>query len=354
MPHFGLTQRAASLFPPSSIAMISKFHRPAGVSRRAALTALTGAALVAASPLAQANTFPTKPITIVVGFPAGGAADLLARLVAERLGSLYQQPVIVENKPGAGSTLGAAFVAKAPADGHTLLLGVTASQTIAPSIYPKLPYSADKDFAPITLLAQIPVALVVHPSLDAGNPADLVKLARKASSPMAFASSGAGAIPHLTAEVFKSTQKLDLMHIPYRGAAPAMTDLISGRVHIMFDHLPTVLPHIKTGKLRALGVASNTRAQAVSDLPTLTEAGVPGVEVSSWFGLLAPAGTPPEIIKQLNADVVKLINQPASAEKFVAMGAERLTGTPEAFASVIRADTLKWTRIVKETGAKLE
>jgi tripartite-type tricarboxylate transporter receptor subunit TctC len=301
----------------------------------------------------MAASFPTKPMRIVAGFPPGGAADLLARLVAERLGAIYPQPVVVENKPGAGATLGAAYVAQAPADGHTLLLGVTASQSIAPAIYPKLPYSAQDDFAPVTLLAQIPVALVVHPSLAATSPAELVELARK-SGPLSFASSGNGAIPHLTAELFKSSQGLNMVHVPYRGAAPAMTDLLAGRVPVMFDHLPSVLPHIRAGRLRALGIAGTARAQALPDLPTLTESGIPGVEPASWFGLLAPARTPAAIVRQLNTDVVGQLALAEVAERFATMGAERLTSSPEAFASVIRADTLKWGLVVKATGAKAD
>ncbi len=323
----------------------------AGPSRRQLLAALA-ATTAAAHPLARAAAFPSKPIRIVAGFPAGGSADLLARLVAERLGTLYDQPIVVENRPGAGSTVAAGYVAKAPADGHTLFLGVTATQTIAPSFYPQLPYDAGKDFAPITMLAQIPVALVVHPALAARTPQELVTLARNAASPLDFASSGNGAIPHLTAELFKSSQSLNMVHVPYRGAAAAMADLLAGRVQVMFDHLPSVLPHIQSGRLRALGIAGGARAAALPDLPTLTEAGVPGVEVSSWFGLLAPAGTPAAVVRQLNADVVAQIAQPAVTERFALMGAEALTSSPEAFASVIRADTLKWARIVKVTGAK--
>ena len=329
--------------------------RSEGVSRRTLLSALACCASGAAvHPLARGATFPGKPIRIVAGFPAGGSADLLARVLAERLGSLYDQPVVVENRPGAGGTVAAGFVAKAPADGHTLLLGVTASQTIAQSVYPKLPYAADTDFAPVTLLAQIPVALVVHPSVAARTPKELVALARQSATPLSFASSGNGAIPHLTAELFKLSQSVQMVHVPYRGAAPAMTDLLAGRVPVMFDHLPSVLPHIAAGRLRALGIAGNTRAQALPDLPTLAEAGVPGVEVSSWFGLLAPGGTPRALIEQLNADVLGQIERPEVAVKFAAMGAERVTSSPQAFASVIRADTLKWARIVRATGARAD
>ena len=326
-----------------------------GVSRRTIVTALACCAAGAGvHPLARAAVFPTKPMRIVAGFPPGGAADLLARVVAERLGSIYSEPVVVDNKPGAGGTVAAGFVSKSPPDGHTLLLGVTASQTIAPAIYPSLAYSAQSDFAPVTLLAQIPVALVVHPSIAARNPKELVALARLSSPQLAFASSGSGAIPHLTAELFKASQSVQMVHVPYRGAAPAMTDLLSGRVPVMFDHLPSVLPHIKSGRLRALGVAGSTRAQALPDLPTLTEAGIAGVEVSSWFGLLAPAGTPQAVVKQLHEDVAAQLQLPDVATRIALLGAERMTSTPDAFAAVIRADSVKWARIVKATGARAD
>ena len=326
-----------------------------GVSRRTMVTALASCAAGAGvHPLTRAAVFPAKPMRIVAGFPPGGAADLLARVVAERLGSIYSEPVVVDNKPGAGGTVAAGFVSKSAPDGHTLLLGVTASQTIAPAIYPSLAYSAQSDFAPVTLLAQIPVVLVVHPSVAARTPKELVALARLASPQLSFASSGSGAIPHLTAELFKASQSVQMVHVPYRGAAPAMTDLLSGRVPVMFDHLPSVLPHIKAGRLRALGVAGSTRAQALPDLPTLTEAGIAAVEVSSWFGLLAPAGTPQAVVKQLHEDVVGQLQLPDVAARIALMGAERVTSSPDAFAAVIRADTFKWARIVKATGARAD
>lgn len=328
-------------------------HLP--LARRRLLQSL-GIALLGASTgeTAFAAGYPAKPVRLVAGFPPGGAADLLARVLAERLGTVYDQPFLVDNRPGAGGSVGAAVVAKAAPDGYTLLLGVTASQTIAPSIYPALPYKAEADFAPISMLAQIPVCLVVNPSVDAHTPAQLVALAKAARPPLAFASSGNGAIPHLTAELFKKSQGVQMEHIPYRGAAPAMTDLLSGRVQLMFDHLPSVLPHIKAGRLRALGIAGSSRAQALPDLPTLTEQGVPGVEVSSWFGLLAPAGTPKAVIDQLNADAIRLLSTDIAAQRLAAIGAEGVTSSPESFARVIRADTIKWARIVKETGAKAD
>lgn len=336
----------------TALSTLSRLDRRTLLRNGAAVAFALGAGPLAGT--AHAAAYPGKPVRLVAGFPPGGSADLLARLLADRLGTIYNQPLVVDNRPGAGGSVGAAAVAKSPADGYSLLLGVTASQTIAPAIYQALPYRAEADFVPITLVAQIPVALVVHPSLDVHTPAQLAALARSAQVPLAYASSGNGAIPHLTAELFKKSQHVPMEHIPYRGAPAAMADLLAGRVPVMFDHLPSVLPHIRAGKLRALGIAGSARAHALPDLPTLNEQGVPGVEVSSWFGLLAPAGTPVAIVNQLNADVVHLLNTEEARQRLAAMGAEGLTSSPESFARVIHSDTIKWARIVMETGAKAD
>jgi tripartite-type tricarboxylate transporter receptor subunit TctC len=302
----------------------------------------------------SADGYPSKPVRIVVGFPPGGAADLIARLAAERLGTAYKQSFVVENRPGAGSTIGAAVVAHAPADGYTLLLGVTASQTIAPSIYSSLPYNAAKDFAPISLLATIPVALVENPAVPARDAKEFVEYARKANPPLAFASSGIGAIPHLTAEIFQRAENVKMLHVPFKGASPAMTELLADRVQVMFDHLPSVLPSIRAGKLRVLGIAGTQRAAALPDVPTLAEAGVPGVAVRSWFGLLAPAGTPTAIVDKLNQELRAQFATPEAVQALAAMGAEPTTSTPQGFADIIGADTKQWADIVHATGVKAE
>ncbi|ALM85372.1 tripartite tricarboxylate transporter substrate binding protein [Bordetella sp. N] len=317
-------------------------------------SALLGASLPMQAAYAQEAAYPAKPVKIVVGFPPGGAADLIARLVAERLGSALHQSFVVENRAGAGSTIGAGVVARAEPDGYTLLLGVTASQTIAPSIYSGLSYDSAKAFAPVAMLATIPVALVVNPDVPAKTPKELVDLARHANPALTFASSGIGAIPHLTAEIFQQAQGVKMLHVPFKGAAPAMTDLLSGRVQIMFDHLPSVLPSIRSGKLRVLGIAGSKRAAALPDVPTLAEAGVEGVQVRSWFGLLAPAGTPQPIVDKLNAEVVKAFATPEARKALAAMGAEADTTSPQAFADIIKADTAQWAAIVKKTGVKAE
>ena len=318
------------------------------------LVARMAFSLLVAATLAQAQTYPSKPVKIIAGFPPGGAADLLARVVADKLSALLGQTFVVENRPGAGGTIGADAVAKAAPDGYTLLLGAAASQTIAPAIYKSLPYDAAKDFKPVALVATIPVTLVVHPSVAANNVRELVAVMKAASAPMQYASSGSGAIPHLAGELFQLSQGVKLVHVPYKGAPLAMSDLLSGRVQLMFDNLPTVLAHIRSGKLRALAVAGTKRARALPDLPTLAEAGVPNAEVGSWFGVLAPAGTPDAIVGALTREIGKALAADDAKGRLDAMGAEPTYLTPEEFARLIRADTEKWARLVKATGAQAD
>ncbi len=318
------------------------------------LVARMAFSLLVATTLAQAQTYPAKPVKIIAGFPPGGAADLLARVVGDKLSAALGQSFVVENRPGAGGTIGADAVAKAIPDGYTLLLGAAASQTIAPAIYKSLPYDAAKDFKPVALVATIPVTLVVHPSVAANNVRELVAVMKAASAPMQYASSGSGAIPHLAGELFQLSQGVKLVHVPYKGAPLAMSDLLSGRVQLMFDNLPTVLAHIRSGKLRALAVAGAKRARALPDLPTLAEAGVPNAEVGSWFGVLAPAGTPDSIVGTLTREIGKALAADDAKGRLDAMGAEPTYLTPEEFARLIRADTEKWARLVKATGAQAD
>jgi tripartite-type tricarboxylate transporter receptor subunit TctC len=319
-----------------------------------------GAALVAAlvlavaAPLVVAQSYPAKAVRVVAGFPPGGAADLLARVVADKLSVAMGHPFVVENRPGAGGTIGADAVAKAAPDGYTLLLGVTASQTIAPSIYKSLAYDPARDFKPVALVATIPVVLVVHPSVPAQNARELVAIAKAAAAPMQYASSGSGSIPHLAGELFQLSQGVKLQHVPYKGAPLAMSDLLAGRVQLMFDNLPTVLPHIRSGKMRALAVAGNRRARALPDLPTLAEAGVPNVDVGSWFGVLAPAGTPDAIVAALSREIARAVSADDAKGRMDAMGAEPAYLPPEEFARLIRAETEKWAKLVKATGAQAD
>ncbi len=318
------------------------------------LFAIALAAVTLAAPPGIAQTYPAKPVRIIAGFPPGGAADLLARVVADKLSAALGQSFVVENRPGAGGTIGADAVAKAAPDGYTLLLGVTASQTIAPSIYKSLPYDAARDFKPVALVATIPVTLVVHPSVPANTAREFVALAKAAPAPMQYASSGSGAIPHLAGELFQLSQGVKLQHVPYKGAPLAMSDLLAGRVQLMFDNLPTVLAHIRSGKLRALAVAGDKRARALPDLPTLAEAGVPGVEVGSWFGVLAPGGTPDAIVAALTREIGKAVAADDAKARMEAMGAEPAYLASGDFARLMRADTEKWAKLVKATGAQAD
>jgi len=318
------------------------------------LSVAFAAASLAVSAPALAQSYPVKPVRIIAAFPPGGAADLLARVVADKLSSALGQSFVVENRPGAGGTIGADAVAKAAPDGYTLLLGVTASQTIAPAVYKSLPYDAARDFRPISLVATIPVVLVVHPSITANNARELVAIAKASSQPLQFASSGSGAIPHLAGELFQLSQGVKLQHVPYKGAPLAMSDLLAGRVQLMFDNLPTVLPHIRSGKMRALAVAGTRRAKVLPELPTLSEAGVPNVEVGSWFGVLAPAATPDAVAAILSREIAKAVAADDAKARMEAMGAEPAYLAPDEFARLIRADTEKWAGLVKATGARAD
>lgn len=324
-------------------------QKPLSIVKCLAATFLCGLAPLTATAGEVPAEYPAKSVRIVAGFPAGGAADLLARLSAQQLAARYSESFVVENKAGAGGTIGAANVARSPADGYSLLLGTTATQTIAPFIYPNLQYDAAKGFEPIALLATIPVALVVHPSLDVNSASELVAAAKKSTHPITFASSGTGAIPHLTAELFQMSQGVKMEHIPFKGAPAAMADLLSGRVQVMFDHLPSVLPHIQTGKLKVLGIAGDHRAASLPDVKTLQEQGIGNVAVRSWFGMLAPAGTSKDVIDSVNAALMQGMAQDSARETLAGMGAEFSPSTPAEFARIIESDTAMWANIVKTT-----
>ena len=302
----------------------------------------------------SSKTYPTKPVRIVVGFPAGGAADVLARLLSEKLGAAYKQPFVVENRAGAGGTIGAATVARAEGDGYTLLMSVTASQTIAPSVYKQLPYDPTKDFTAVAMVATIPVALVVNSGVAADDVQSLIRLARESSPPLAYGSSGVGAIPHLTSIRFQQANEgMELLHVPFKGSAPAITELLAGRVQMMFDHLPSSLQHVNSGKLKALAIAGNRRAEALPNVPTLAEAGVEGVAVNSWFGLLAPAGVPTEIVQDLNEKVNALLAQDDVRQAIATIGAEPAAMSPIEFNELIISDTRKWADVVLDSNIEL-
>jgi tripartite-type tricarboxylate transporter receptor subunit TctC len=315
------------------------------------MAALCVAALV---PLAHAQGYPAKPIRLVVPFPAGGATDILARAAGQKMTEAWGQPVVVDNRPGAAGNIGSELVAKAPNDGYTLLMGTVGTHAINASLYAKMPYDHVRDFAPVVLVAGVPNVLVVHPSVPASTVQELIAYGKANPGKLNFASSGSGTSIHLAGELFKVMTGVQMTHVPYKGSAPAVSDLLGGQVQIMFDNLPSALPHIKAGKLKALGVTSAKRAPALPDVPTIAESGVPGYEASSWFGLLAPAGTSRDVVTKINAEVAKWLASPDGKEKLAGVGANAAGGTPEDFAKHIAAETAKWAKVVKESGAKVD
>jgi len=313
-----------------------------------------GIVLGLAAALACAQTYPTKPIRLVVPFPPGGATDILARDVAQKLTEAWGQSVIVDNRPGAGGNIGSELVAKSAPDGYTLEMGTVGTHAINASLYAKMPYDHVKDFTPVILVAGVPNVLVVNPSVPANSVGELITYAKANPGKLNFASSGNGTSIHLSGELFKVMAGVQITHIPYKGSAPALQDLLAGQVQMMFDNLPPSLPQIKAGKLRALAVTSATRAPALPDVPTLAESGLPGFEASSWFGILGPAGTPAPIVTKLNAEIAKWLATPEAKEKLAKQGANAAGGTPDDFAKHIAAETAKWAKVVKDSGAKID
>ncbi|HEX7888803.1 MAG TPA: tripartite tricarboxylate transporter substrate binding protein [Ramlibacter sp.] len=322
-------------------------------SRLRVLAALAGLGLAATAPFAvhaQAH-WPTKPIRIVVTFPPGGAPDTLARVLAEKWGSLGQ-PVTVDNKPGAGGNIGADIVAKAPGDGYTLVVGTVGTHAINAALYDKMPYNHLKDFTPITFLASTPNLLVVNKTVPANNVKELIELAKK--QPLSFGSAGSGTSIHLSGELFNTMAGVKMQHIPYKGRAQAIPDLLGGRVQLMFDNVPSSLPLVKNGELKGLAVTSAQRSPAAPDIPTVAESGIPGFEATSWFGLYGSPGIPRDVQMRINAETLKVMAMPDVKAKLNGLGLEINTGTPEALVTFMQAETVKWAKVVKESGAKAD
>ena len=328
-------------------------HKHSHPLRRRRLTlTLALAALLAAGP-ALADTWPSKPVTLVVPFPAGGTTDVLARALAEKLTLSLGQPVIVESKPGAGATLGADHVAKSRADGHTLLVGAV-HHTIASSVYKKLPYDFQKDFAPITTIALVPNVLVVNANTPARNVAELVALLKAKPGEANYGSNGNGTAQHLIGTQFENMTGTNFGHIPYKGSGPLTTDLLGGQITMSFDTVTPVLPHIKAGKLRALAVTTARRSAALPDVPTLDEAGLKGFNIGTWFGVLAPAATPKDVLARLNTEMVKVIQSADFRKRMDEIGAEPIGNSAELMAQQIKAETEKFAKLVKDAKVTIE
>ena len=302
----------------------------------------------------HAQTWPAKPIRIIVPFAPGGPADLLPRLIGPKLTEAWGQPVVVENKPGAGGNIGMDLVAKAAPDGYTLIVGPNGNLVVNPHLYPNLPYDVFRDFAPVTLIATFSNLLVVHPDVPAKSVSELIALAKARPGTLTYGSPGTGSQPHLGGEFLKLMAGIDIIHVPYNGTAPALRDLLGGQITFMFAQTSAALPHIQAGKIRALGVASLKRTAQLPDLPTVAESGLPGFEAVSWYALLAPSGTPKEIVAKLQTEIARILQLPDVKEKLSAQGGEGVGNTPEQLASLLRTESARYADIVKRANIKAE
>jgi tripartite-type tricarboxylate transporter receptor subunit TctC len=319
-------------------------------------TLLLLAVLLAASaafPL-YAQTYPAKPLRMIIPYPPGGGNDTLGRLFAAKLGERMGQPFVVENRPGAGTMIGTEAAAKSAPDGYTILLSSIATHALSPNLYSRVPYDPVKDFEPITLLGIAPTVLVVNPEVGAKNLAELISLARAKPGTLAYASGGNGTPPHINAEVFKAVAGVDLLHVAYKGGGPALVDLIAGRVHVMLDTAASAMPHVRSGKLRALALSAPKRSAEYPELPTFAEAGLPQYDTNAWYSVHAPAGTPREIVRRLNAELVASVRDADVLARFKQLSTEPVGNSPEEFAAFVRAELEKYARVIKAAGIKLD
>ncbi|MBC5763960.1 tripartite tricarboxylate transporter substrate binding protein [Ramlibacter sp. GTP1] len=323
---------------------------------KAALACCLGTALLPASaqPGTPAATFPTRAVKFIVPFPPGGAIDALARLLGQHLSVMWKQPVVVENRPGAGGIIGTEQLAKSAPDGYTIGMGAASTHGFNAALYKKLPYDTLGDFAPVAPSAMVPNVLVTNASVPVQNVQGLIAMARAQPGKLSYASAGGGTTLHLSCELFKKLADVDIMHVPYKGSGPALADVMGGQVPVMCDSLTSALPHIRSGKLKALGVTSRTRSPLLPNVPTLAEAGVKGYELTPWYGVFAPAGTPPQVVAQMNADIQKVLKLPEVKERLTTIGAEAMLDTPEGFAAMVRKDLHKWGGLIKEMGITVD
>src|ERR1043165_5828646 len=308
--------------------------------------------LLPLSVLAQA--YPAKPVRVIVPFPVGGIADIYGRIVAARVSEAWGQPVLVENRTGAGGNIGADLVAKAPPDGYTIGIGSIGTHAVDPTLFSRMPYDAVNDFAPIAHLLEAEGLLVVHPLVPAQTVSELIAYARANPGKLTFASAGMGTASHLAGELFKSMARVDMNHIPYKGNTPAITDLLAGQTSLLFATMPTVLPHVKAGKLRPLATTGAQRSPPVPDLPTVAEAGLPGFAVTNWVGFFAPARTPPEIVQRWNAETLKIMQTPEMEARLLNEGARFIAMSPEQFGAFVKSEIAKWAPVVKASGARVD
>jgi tripartite-type tricarboxylate transporter receptor subunit TctC len=322
--------------------------------RHSSLVLLCAALLPAAMP-AAAQQYPSRPVRMVVGFPPGGGTDVVARVIQPKLSELLGQSVVIDNRPGATGTVAGGFVAKSPADGYTIMMGHVSVNAIAPSLFAKLPYDVHRDFAPVTLAAAVAHLMVAHPALPVKSVKQLISLAKARPDELSFPSAGNGSTPHLSGEMFKLMTGTKMLHVPYKGTGQSIPDLLSGRHQVAFDTMPAASAYVRAGRMRPLAVTSAKRVAEFADVPTVEESGVPGYVMTTWYGVFAPAGTPPAIVGRLHGDINKAMQAPGTRERLVEVGFDgTVTRTPEEFAAMVRSDIVRYAKVVKDAGLQID
>jgi tripartite-type tricarboxylate transporter receptor subunit TctC len=334
--------------------MTSSFAQRRTLTLGALSATVALAAGLAVKPAAAQAAYPSKPITIIVPFAAGGTTDILARVVGQALTKELGQSVVIDNRAGAGGNIGGQAAAKAAPDGYTLFMGTVGTHAINAALYKSMPFDPVKDFAPLTRVAMVPNLLVANPSQPFKTVKELIAYAKANPGKLNFGSSGNGSSIHLSGELFKAMAKVDMVHVPYKGSAPAVTDLLGNQIAIMFDNMPSAIQHVRSGRLRAIAVTTAKRSPELPDVPTIAEAGVPGYEATSWFGMFAPAATPPAVLAKLNTALVKVLAEPEVKKKIAEQGAEPYSEKPAQFAEFIRKESVKWGKVVKDSGASID